>query len=235
MSDDAPSSAPSDESPSDSEILRRLLAASEAGRRRGAMEPLVAVVLSLATLSSTWCGYQATLWNRVSGAAQGAADRLDREATASTIAALEHQTFDAVAVMAYWQAMRDHKDADRDALFTHMRPQLQKALQVSLAEGFLDDPKVVGPFQRPEYLLDEAARASELRTKASEKSSAARDAGQNAGAFILLTLMFAPVLFFGGIRGTLASQRIRVMLAVTSLLLYLATLALMLTLPVAHG
>jgi hypothetical protein len=235
MSDEAPTIEPVATQPSDSEILRRLLAAMESNQRRGSFELILAIMLALATLSSTWCGYQATLWNRAAAAAQSAADRLEREATANSMAALEHRTFDAVAVMAFWQAARNRSDTDRDAIFIHMRPQLQRALEASLAEGFLDDPQVPGPFQRPEYLLDEAARATALRTDAGNQSDAARDAGRNSGAFILITLMFAPVLFFGGIRGTLSSPRIRMTLGATSLLLYIATLALMLTLPVAKA
>ena len=52
---------------------------------------------------------------------------------------------------------------------------------------------------------------------------------------MLLTVVFASILFFGGMAGTLTSYRIRLALGVIALLLFTATLLALLALPVCRG
>ncbi len=224
-----------DERPSDSEILHRLLAALESNQKRSRLELAMAIVLSLATLASTWCGYQATLWTGAAGDAQSTADTHERDAATATIEGLQMRTFDAVEILAYWTALRANNERDRDAVFSRMRPELQRALQASLDAGVLTDPKVAGPFRRSEYDLEEDRQAAEHRRKAAEKREEARVAGQRASAYILMTLLCASVLFFGGITGTISSRRIRLTLGVAAILLFSVTLVVLATLPVATG
>ncbi len=44
------------------DILRRILDAVEKDQRQRWVEIVCAIVLSLATMASAWCAYQATLW-----------------------------------------------------------------------------------------------------------------------------------------------------------------------------
>jgi hypothetical protein len=221
--------------PSDSEILQRLLAALEANQKRSRLELAMAIVLSLATLASTWCGYQATLWTGAAGDAQSAAETYERDASTATIEGLQMRTFDAVEILAFWDALRANNDRDRDAIFSRMRPELKRALQASLDAGVLTDPTVAGPFRRAEYDLEVERKATENRTKAAEKREETRVAGQRASAYILMTLLCASVLFFGGITGTISTRRIRLTLGVAAIVLFAVTLVVLATLPVATG
>jgi hypothetical protein len=116
-----------------------------------------------------------------------------------------------------------------------MRPELRKALEASLAAGMLTNPEVAGPLQRPEYILTEEQDAKRLREEARQLHTAAQGAGQACSKYVLLTLMFASVLFFGGITGTFSSRRVRNGLGCVALVVFIITITFLIGLPVCNG
>jgi hypothetical protein len=216
-------------------VLNRILAAVEGGKRRGRLELAMAIILSLATLCSTWCGFQAKQWGGVQSSSQAAADTAERQAAEDTIVGLQLRTFDGISLLEYWRALRQ-KDAEvHEGIFARMRPALQAAVKGALEAGVLHDPKAVGPLQRPEYVLEVETNAAKLRVEAREAQQAAREAGQVGGAYVLMTLAFASVLFFGGITGTFSQPRIRIGLGCVALVLFLAALATLVRLSINWG
>jgi hypothetical protein len=216
-------------------LLHRIIAAVEKDRSRGRLELAVAIILSLATLASTWCGYQASAWGGVRSNKQAAADTAERQAAEDTIVGLQLRTFDLLEVRDYWFALRQKDTESRDTIFLHMRPQLRKAIEASLAAGVLQNPELPGPLQRPEYILTEEVNAKRLRVEAGELHTAAQKAGHASSNYVSLTLMFASVLFFGGITGTFTVRRVRVGLGGIALVLFLFTVAMLIGLPVCKG
>lgn len=216
-------------------MLRRILAAVEKDHRRGKLELVLAIILSLATLASTWCGYQAAQWGGVQSSKQAAADTAERQAAEDTIVGLQLRTFDALAILNYWAALRQNDVETRDAIFARMRPQLRSAIEASLAAGVLHDTKVTGPLERPEYVLAEEQEARRRRAEAGKLNTAAQEAGRASGSYVLLTLMFASVLFFGGITGTFTARRVRIGVGCLALIVFLITVAFLAALPVCRG
>lgn len=216
-------------------LLHRIIVAVEKDRGRGRLELAVAIILSLATLASTWCGYQASAWGGIRSNEQAAADTSERQAAEDTIVGLQMRTFDLLEVRDYWVAMRNNDTDMYNTIFSHMRPQLRKAIAASLAAGVLQDPELPGPLERPEYILTEEVNAKRLRVKAGESHMAAQKAAHASGKYVSLTLMFASVLFFGGITGTFTVRRVRVGLGGISLLLFLVTVTMLIGLPVCRG
>lgn len=223
------------ETPDTDALLHRILAAVEKDRRRGRLELALAIILSLATLASTWCGYQARLWGGVQSTNQAAADTAERQAAEDTIAGLQLRTFDGTALLAYWAALRQKDMESRDAIFARLRPQLRQAIEASLAAGALHNPEVAGPLQRPEYNLTEEQDAKRLREEAGQLHTAALNAGQACSKYVLLTLMFASVLFFGGITGTFTARRVRNGLGFVALVVFIVTMTFLIGLPVCKG
>lgn len=227
------SNTPHDESTN--ALLHRILKAVEQDGRRGRLELVLAIILSLATLASTWCGYQARQWGNLQSNNQSSADTAERKAAEDTIVGLQHRTFEAMELSAYWTALRQKDTATQETLLARMRPGLRKALELSIAEGVLTDNRVPGPFKRAEYTLPEDVNAQTLRQKAVDLVSAAQVAGRAGGDYVLLTLMFASVLFFGGISGTFTARRVRIGLTAAALLLFIAAAAVLITLPVCSS
>lgn len=216
-------------------LLRRILELVEKGRSRGKLELVVAIVLSLATLSSTWCGYQSNQWGGEQSSNHMAADTAERKAAESTIVALQRRTQDGLVVLEFWRALRTGESGAAETIRAHMNTPLRNALQASIDAGILTNPNVAGPLQRPEYLLEEEAEATAMREEAKRLKIEAAVAGRAAGQYVLLTLMFASVLFFGGIGGTFADRRIRTALAGIAVLLFVAAAGLLVSLPVYGG
>jgi hypothetical protein len=216
-------------------MLHRILAAVQKDRRRGRLELALAIILSLATLSSTWCAYQANSWGSVGSSSQAAAETADRKAAEDTIVGLQLRTFDGLELVDYWTALRQKDTETSNAISVRMRPQLRAALKASLAAGVLTNPEVAGPFQRPEYVLTEEVDARRLRDDASKLHVKAVSAGLAGGHYVMLTLMFASVLFFGGITGTFTARGVRTGLACVALAVFVITISLLIGLPVCKG
>ena len=213
-------------------LLRQILERVSVDRRRGRLELVLAIILSLATLSSTWCGYQANQWGGRQSGNQAAADTAERKAAEYTIVALQLRTFDGMSMLEYWRALRLNDGESQDALRARMRPQLRAAVDAALAAGVLHDPSQPGPLQRPEYILSEEQSAAQSREEAAQHRQAAVRAGVASDSYVILTLMFASVLFFGGITGTFTARRVRLGLGWVALLLFLFALAQLIKLPV---
>src|SRR6185295_1054115 len=76
-------------------LLQRVLAAVEKDERTRWVEITCAVVLSLASMSSAWCAYQATLWSGMQTFKLAAAQKPGRDGAAAKMAALQLRAFDA--------------------------------------------------------------------------------------------------------------------------------------------
>lgn len=226
---------PDTERPDVEAMLKRILSAVEQKSRSGWLELLTAVILSLATFASTWCGYQASQWAGKQSAAQAAADTAERVAAEQTIVGLQKRIQDEIAVMEYWRAMRQGEAEVANTIFERFKPALKAAIKVTLADGFLERTDVPGPFERPEYVLESETLSTQKREEAKVLKREATAAGAAAGSYVLLTLVFASVLFFGGIGSTFKRSSIRVTLACIALLIFAVALISMLRLPVTLG
>lgn len=221
------------ESPGTEEMLRRILTAVEGNKRRGWLELALAIILSLATLCSTWCGFQSSRWGGVQNSSQAAADTAERQAAEDTIVGLQIRTFDGIMLLEYWRALRQNDPVAKDVLYARMRPVLQAAVTAAINAGLLKDPTVAGPLQRPEYVLEQETQAARLRAEAHALQKTAKDAGRVSSSYVIMTLLFASILFFGGITGTFSARPVRVGLGFVALVLFVIAIVILAGLPVA--
>src|SRR5438477_7303588 len=104
-------------------LLQRILAAVEKDKRTRWMEITCAVVLSLATMSSAWCAYQATLWSGVQTFRLDAAQKAGRESSAIHMEALQLRAFDASMFLSYVNAKNEGNERQEQFLFKRFRPE----------------------------------------------------------------------------------------------------------------
>ena len=192
-----PSSAPT--SPQSAALLERILIAVEKDKRSRWVEIGCAVVLSLATTASAWCAYQSTLWGGVQTFRLHAATTASRKAGELNIAALEFRSFDASIALSFMDAVARGDEQQQKFLRGRFRPELKKAMDAWLATDPLHNPDAPrGPFIMAEYVQQELLDAKRLEELATEQFSAAQHANETSDTYVLLTVMFASVLFFGG-------------------------------------
>ena len=214
-------------------LLQRILEGGEQDQRSRWVEIACAVVLSLATMSTAWCAYQSTLWGGVQTFRLAAANKAGRESSAAALAALQTRAFDASMGISYMQAKHEGNDRQEKFLFDRFRPEMKKAVEAWLKTDPFNNPAApLGPLRMAEYVqpeLEEAKRQDELFV---QELAAAQNANQTSDTYVLLTVLFASVLFFGGIAGTLDSRRLRLMILAISLALFVVTLIFLATMPI---
>ncbi len=228
-SDIEPSSSPPEE------LLQRILKAVEPAKPKRSFEVLCAIVLSLATTASAWCAYQSKLWGGAQMARANAAAKASREIAVNTLLAVQTRAFDASMFIAYIQAQLGTNRAMEAFLAQRFRPDFKPAVEAWLKLDPLNNLSApTSPFQMPEYASREAAEVARQQAAAEEAMKGSREARRFSDNYVLLTVLFASVLFFGGIARAFDSRRLRVALAGVALLLFLCTLAALTTMPICH-
>jgi hypothetical protein len=90
------------------------------------------------------------------------------------------------------------------------------------------------PFRMAEYAQVETVEVARQADLANKALAAAAEARRFSDNYVLLTVVFASVLFFGGIARAFDSRPLRTAMAALAVLLFLGTVAVLTTLPVCH-
>jgi hypothetical protein len=216
-------------------LLLRILASFEKDQRSRWAEIACAVVLSLATVSTAWCAYQATLWSGVQTFRLAAANKADRESSTFQIKALQLLAHDAAMGINWMNAKHEGNQRQEQFLFNRFRPEMKKAVEAWLKTDPLNNPTApLGPLVMPEYAQPELGEARRLEDLSAQEFAAARKANETSDSYVLLTVLFASVLFFGGIAGTIDSRRMRIAIVSVALSLFLVISVLLATMPICR-
>ena len=220
---------------SNEDLLLRILDAVAPPKRKRGIEVVCAVILALATTSSAWCAYQSKLWGGVQAASGNAAIRAGREQAVNTLAAFQWRAFDASMFITYMEAKIGGNREWENFLAPRFRPEMKPALKAWLAL----DPQnnqcaPSSPFRMDEYAQKETAAITHYQTLSDEALRNSREARKFSDDYVLLTVLFATVLFLGGIARAFDGGALRTSLAVLAVVLFAATVVGLCTMPVCH-
>jgi hypothetical protein len=217
------------------DTLRRILQAVEGKERKRWVEISCAIVLSLATMASAWCAYQSTLWGGVQTFRLAAAGKAGRQSSVSSVEALQLRAFDASMFMEFIKARaRDEKELER-FLSDRFRPELRVAMDAWLATKPFENPEAPrGPFRMAAYQQPEEKISREQDEEAGRQMRVAQEANETSDTYVLLTVLFASVLFFGGIGASFESRRLRIFMALLALVLFTVTVGFLATMPICR-
>jgi hypothetical protein len=110
---------------------------------------------------------------------------------------------------------------------------LKTATEAWLAADPLDNPTApLSPFDMPEYRLPEQDAAQKAEQRSVEEFETALEADEHADNYVLLTVIFATVLFFSGISGKFQWQVIDAAVLTFGVLVLLGGLMFLLQMPV---
>jgi len=217
-----------------SKKLDKVLEGVENQQRQGQLELVLVIVLALTALASTWCAYQSQLWNGVQIVRLADAEIASQEARSQAMISIQRRTNDGLVVLHFMDAMQRNDIKASEAIRRRIQSPLREALEASLALDVMNNPDVPGPLRMPQYRLIEEEQARKAQDRALELRGQAQAAGTHGDTYVLLTLLFASVLFFGGITGTFRSRRLRIGLAGIACVMFLTTVGFMTTMPVCH-
>ena len=211
-----------DESPGRPERLERML-------ELGAV-----ILMSITTLATAWCGYQAARWSgeQSQGYARASATRIKAQQQ-STMAG----QFRIGDVLLFNGWLNAHATGHAKLAATYerrFRPEFRPAFQAWLAERpFTNAAAPPGPQYMPQYKPTGTAEATKLDAEADTLYKEGTDAKANDDHYILSTVFFAAVLFFAGISLRLDWQPLRIAILGMALALLIGGGVFVASLPVA--
>lgn len=213
--------------------LARLLAAEdgrlEAQRLDRRFELIEAIVLSVAAVLAAWTGFQAAKWSGVQADSYSRAGASRVEASRASTLAGQETTIDVITFTDWLTAAEQEGLLDQPPtpgevyqpdpdtlsgfLYERFRPEFKTAVDAWVATQPRVNPDAPAtPFAMDDYHLAAADEADGLERQAEQRSAQAREANQRADNYVLMTIMFATVLFFAGISSKMDTARARVLL-----------------------
>lgn len=216
-------------------LLRRIAESLEPPTHSRWIEMIVAAVLALATTASAWCAYQSTLWGGVQTFQLATAGRAGREASQRSLAAFESRAFDAQVLIAYIE-LKSRGD-EKLATFLHdrFRPEAKRAVDAWLQTDPFNNPNAPKrPFDMADYVQPELLEMKQFEAEASRMQEAAQHSNAASDGYVLLTVLFASVLFFGGIGGTFKANRLKAAAYAITIVLFVVTVCVMATMPICR-
>jgi hypothetical protein len=229
-------SSPEPEPQKTTALLQRILSAVEKNDRSRWVEITSAVLLGLATLASAWCAYQATLWSGAQTFHLAKADHAGRKSTELALAANQIQTYDFLMLLSFIEAKNRGDDKLAERLYVRFRPEARTAIDAWLKTDPFNNPNAaLRPFLMKKYVQPEKDAAKVSADEASSLMDSAQTASTNGDTYVLFTVLFTSVLFFGGISGTFESRRLRTSSFVIAARLFVVTLIALGTMPVCKG
>jgi len=197
------------------------------------IEIISAVLLALATIATAWCGYQAAIWGgeQSQSVVDAAEARLQSEQLSNR--ALQVFTIETNLFVHWAEAYSQDNHDLADFLYQRFPPQLTEAMDAWLETDPINNPQAPSsPFDMPQYHLlelDEAQRSREIAEEHAEQAALADDI---ANSYILLTVIFASVLFFAGISGKFKTRSVDIAVLVFAFVIFIIGLIVLFTFPI---
>lgn len=201
--------------------------------RRSRAELVVTVILSIATVLTAWSAFQATKWGGEMSLQFSAANAARTFAVEASNTANAQTTID-VTLFAEWaSAVANEQDELAAFLEARFREEFRPAFAAWLATEPLVAPDApASPFDMAAYVVAARLEADALVAEADDASQAARDANQRGDNYVLLSVLFASVLFFAGVSTKTNSFMTQIALTTLSAVLLVSGGLILLTYPV---
>lgn len=189
------------------------------------VEIISAALLALATVASAWSAYQAARWNGIDASLYAEANATRIHASEAADLAAQQMTVDAGLFSDYSYAYFEGNLALAEFYESRLfRAEMRKAVEAWKATSPLRNPSAPkSPFEMEQYTNKNKERSRELERSAQKKTTEARAAIGRADRYILLTVLFASVLFFAGISTKFSSLRVKAFLLGFGWILFIGT------------
>jgi len=175
------------------------------------VEPVTALLMALATLSTAWCSYQSAAWTRKANRLMNEFNSLERRAGLQTMQGMQQATIHTAMFMQLLAAQQAGNEKLVKFYAERFPPDVRKAYDAWLAQKPFENPKAdPHPFVPKLYEVRGTREAAEANAKAASSLHAARDAGNVSGQYLANTVLFAAVLFFASASGKFEQRRVRV-------------------------
>ena len=197
------------------------------------IEFLSAAVMALAAICTAWCGYQAARWGGVQAISFIEALAAHQDSIKQANQAVLTQSMHIDLFVEWTSAVALNNEQQANFLYERFPAELKEAVEAWLALDPTTNPdSPPSPFAMQEYVLEQNKESADLSVAADEMFAMATQANRTADNYVLLTVIFATVLFFGGISGKFKSRTVDLAMLILALVIFILGLVVMLGFPV---
>ncbi len=175
------------------------------------VEPVTAVLMAMATLSTAWCSYQSAAFTRRANRLMNEYSALERHAGVLTLQGMQSATIHTAMFMQMLAAQQAGNEKLAAFYVERFPPDVRKAYDAWLAQKPFENVRAPAhPFVPELYELRGTREAAEASEKAATDLQESRTAGSVSGQYLANTVLFAAVLFFASASGKFEQRRVRV-------------------------
>ncbi|HZO86346.1 MAG TPA: hypothetical protein VFC26_14095 [Verrucomicrobiae bacterium] len=206
---------------------------TKVARTRTSFEPLALVLLSLATVGTAWCSFEAAAWGSVAQRTMNMSAASSRRAAADQLQAYQMALLDVMLFSQHINARATSNDTLARFYAERFRGEAKTAFDSWMATQPFDNPNApphpfVTNLYKPRLL--EQSRAEEAEGQ--RLWLQAGEAGRTSRGYVLITVLLASALFCGGIASKFETPWIRRSAVALGLAAFLFAAVRLLSLPI---
>lgn len=203
-------------------------------RRDRILELIVVAILSVTSLLTAVASFEATRWAGEQSDHQNEAARLRLDASRAETDASASVTIDMLAFSSFLDAYGSGNTELADFYRQRFRDELLPAFNAWIATDPRNNPDAPNsPFEMPEYQLASRANAEAFDQQAEQEAELAIKAATASEQYVQTVVLFAMILFLGGMSSRIALDEARLGMVCLALLLLVASTVRLATLPFA--
>ena len=175
------------------------LSTTQASPRLAFIEPVALVLLSLATVGTAWCSYQATVWGGLSQRYTNQSAAASRRAAANQLQASQVAVLDVMLFSQYINARASSNETLARFYSDRFRGEAKTAFAQWMAtQPFENSSAPPHPFVTNLYQPRLIAEAAAAEAESQRLAQDAGEAGRVGRGYVLITVLLASALFCGG-------------------------------------
>jgi hypothetical protein len=175
------------------------LTSSNAPSKHVLFEPLALVLLSLATVGTAWCSFQAAAWGGVSQRTMNLSAIAGRRAAANELQSLQLKLADVLMFSQYINARAGSNESLAKFYSERFRGEARIAFEAWMATRPFENPNALPhPFVTNFYQPQLLEEAWQKEAESERLWQQAGEAGKTSRAYVLITVLLATALFCGG-------------------------------------
>jgi hypothetical protein len=197
------------------------------------LEIVAVALLGIATLTTSWSGYQASRWGGVQSTLYSQASALRVESMRAATAAGQTRNLD-VGLFTNWaNAYAQENELLTNFYQERFRPEFVPAFEAWVATRPLQNPDAPpSPFAMPEYVLELDVQATQLEQEAADTFAEGQDANQISDDYVLNAVLLASVLFLSGVAQRFNVKAIRILIIALAIIVCIIGLYNVATYPI---
>jgi hypothetical protein len=198
------------------------------------IEMIVAFLMAVVIVATAWSAYQAKLWGGIQTLLMGEATGAGMKFTLNIIQQGQVTSLDALIFIEYIKALNNDDQKLAEFYLDRVPPELRVAIEAWLETDPFNNPNAPPhPFVMPEYQRTFAEEAVQFAKESNLKGEEAQQALHNSNNYVLLTVLYASVLFIGSIMNKFSSKQLRLIILIAGLVVFSVATLMLAFMPVA--